>query len=211
MKITKFGHCCFLIEEQNLRILTDPGMYSTEQNDVKDIDVILITHDHNDHLHIDSLKTILKNNPQAKVITNESVGILLEKEGITFTIIEDGQNSLESNVLIEGFGKNHEVIHSSIPQTQNTGYFIANRLFYPGDAFTNPGKQVEILALPVAGPWARLLEVVNYALELKPKVCFPVHDGNLKSPGAAHRIPKNILEPQGTGFIILEIKKEYLF
>jgi len=211
MKITKFGHCCFLIEEQNLRILTDPGMYSTEQNNVKDIDVILITHDHNDHLHIDSLKTILKNNSQAKVITNKSVGVLLEKEGITFTTIEDGQNSLENNVLIEGFGKNHEVIHSLIPQTQNTGYFIANRLFYPGDAFTNPGKQVEILALPVAGPWARLLEVIDYALELKPKVCFPVHDGNLKSPGAAHRIPKNILEPKEIKFTVLEIGMEYTF
>lgn len=56
MKVTKFGHCCLLIEEEGLRILTDPGSYSTRQNDVQNIDVILITHEHPDHLHIESLK-----------------------------------------------------------------------------------------------------------------------------------------------------------
>ncbi|MBI2052837.1 MAG: MBL fold metallo-hydrolase, partial [Candidatus Ryanbacteria bacterium] len=29
MKITKFGHCCLLIKENGVRILTDPGTYST--------------------------------------------------------------------------------------------------------------------------------------------------------------------------------------
>jgi len=211
MKVTKFGHCCLLIEEQNLRILTDPGMYSTQQNDVKNIDVVLVTHEHQDHLHIDSLKIILKNNPLAKIITNKSVGVLLEKEGIVFTLIEDGQNFSEKEVLIEGFGKNHEVIHSSIPQTQNTGYFIANRLFYPGDAFTNPKKQIEVLALPVAGPWMKLSEAIDYAIKLQPKVYFPVHDGILKSFGSAHRIPSQVLEPKGIKFVVLEIDKEILF
>lgn len=43
MKITKFGHCCLLIEEHLLRILTDPGNYNTTP-DVENIDIILITH-----------------------------------------------------------------------------------------------------------------------------------------------------------------------
>ncbi|MCX6731840.1 MAG: hypothetical protein NTX55_02540, partial [Candidatus Parcubacteria bacterium] len=90
-------------------------------------------------------------------------------------------------------------------------YFIANRLFYPGDAFTNPRKQVEILALPVAGPWTRLLDAIDYALEIKPKTCFPVHDGILKSPGTTNRIPPQVLGPKGIKFNILEIDKEYEF
>ena len=209
MKITKVGHCCSLSEEKGIRILADPGMFSIRyQNNVRDIDIILITHDHQDHLHIESLKIVLKNNPRAKIITNKNTGILLKKEGITFDIIEDGQNISEKGVLIEGFGKLHAVMHSSIPQTQNTGYFIANRLFYPGDAFTHPGKNVEILALPVAGPWMKLTEAIDYALELKPKICFPVHEGILVSPGLTHRLPKQILEPQGIQFIILEINQE---
>ena len=211
MKITKFGHCCLLIEENGVRILTDPGMYSTQQDEVKNIDVVLITHEHQDHFHIDSLKAVLKNNPQAKVITNKSVGALLEKDGIVFNIVEDGQNSNEKGVLIEGFGKDHALMHASIPSIQNTGYFIANRLFYPGDAFTNPGKQIEILALPVAGPWMKLPEAIDYALELKPKTCFPVHDVILKFPGSTHRIPLQVLEQKGIKFVVLEIDKEYEF
>lgn len=211
MKITKFGHCCLLIEESGARILTDPGTHSTGQDNVKNIDIVLITHEHADHLHIDSLKTVLQNNPQAKIITNKGVGTLLEKEGIPFSVLEDGQSSTEKGVLIEGFGKDHALMHSSIPPIQNTGYFIANRLFYPGDAFTDPGKQVEILALPVAGPWMKLPEAIDYALELKPKTCFPVHDGILKSPGSTHRIPPQVLEPKGIKFTVLEIDKEYEF
>lgn len=200
-----------LVEENSVRILTDPGTYSTQQNEVKNIDFVLITHEHQDHLHIDSLKTLLKNNPQAKVITNKSVGTLLEKENIAFSVVEDGQNSDANGVLIEGFGKDHALMYSSIPQIQNTGYFIANRLFYPGDALTNPGKQVEVLALPIAGPWMKLPEGIDYAISLKPGACFPVHDGGLKYIGTTNRIPPQILEPLGIKFKILEIDKETEF
>ncbi len=211
MKITKFGHCCLLIEEAGVRILTDPGIYSTQQNEVKNIDFVLITHEHVDHFHIDSLKTFLINNPQAKVITNKSVAALLEKDGIAFNVVENGQNSDANGVLIEGFGESHAIMHVSIPSVQNTGYFIANKLFYPGDAFTNPGRAVEILALPVAGPWMRLSEAIDYALEIKPKTCFPVHEGILKQPGTTHTIPPKVLEPKGIKCVALEIDKEYEF
>src|SRR3989344_5644853 len=50
------------IEENGVRILTDPGTYSTQQSEVKNIDFVLITHEHADHFHIDSLKALLKNN-----------------------------------------------------------------------------------------------------------------------------------------------------
>ena len=84
MKITKFGHCCLLIEENNLRILTDPGNYSTAQNDIKNIDIVLITHEHPDHFHVESLKKLLENNPQAKIITNNGVGALLKELNIEY-------------------------------------------------------------------------------------------------------------------------------
>lgn len=207
MKITKFGHCCLLIEENGLRILTDPGTYSTSQDFIKNIDIIFITHEHQDHLHIDSLKTVLKNNPQAKVITNQSVGSLLDKENIKYELLEKGELS-EKGVIIEAFGEKHAFMHPSIEPIQNVGYFIANKLFYPGDAFTNPNKPVDILALPVAGPWMKLSEAIDYTKELKPRVCFPVHEGILKSPGSTHRIPPTVLEPLGIKFTVLEIDKE---
>ncbi|MDO8627477.1 MAG: MBL fold metallo-hydrolase [Candidatus Diapherotrites archaeon] len=210
MKITKLGHCCLLVKEKELNILTDPGAYSTEQNSLKGIDVVLITHEHQDHCHIESVKKILTNNPNAKIITNKGVAKILENEGIEYELLEHGQNKKFKNVLIEGFGEKHAEMYHGIPLANNTGYFIAGRLFYPGDSFFNLGKQVEILALPVAGPWMKLSEAINYTKELKPKICFPVHDGMLQTDklGPAHSLPKKILSEFEIEFLSIENGKE---
>jgi L-ascorbate metabolism protein UlaG (beta-lactamase superfamily) len=208
MKITKLGHCCLVIKEGDLTILTDPGMFSTSQNKVKGIDIVLITHEHADHYHLESLKEILKNNPKAKVITNSTVGALLEKENISYSIVEEGNKTEEKGIAIEGVGTKHALIHSSIPVSNNTGFFIANKLFYPGDAFTNPKRKVDILALPVAGPWMKISEAVDYALLIKPRVAFPVHDAILVSPGMSHRIPAMVLEKNNITFVPIELNKE---
>jgi len=207
MKVTKYGHCCLLIEVNGLRILTDPGSYSEGQNEVKNIDLILITHEHPDHLHIDSLKQVLKNNPQAKIITNTGVGKLLDVEKIAYEIVDDQKSTTEKNVLIEGFGTKHALMYETLPVVENTGYMIAERLFYPGDAWTNPNRKVEVLALPVAGPWMKIAEAIDYAKTIKPKVCFPVHDGGLKKPGVVHVLPSKVLEPLGIKFKVIEINQ----
>lgn len=194
MKITKLGHCCLVIETKGKRIMTDPGYYSVdEQTKEKNIDFILITHEHVDHFHIDSLKKILENNPDALVITNNAVGKLLDENEIKYKVLEDKTPSEIMSIEIEAHDCKHEEIFEEIGQVQNTAYFINKRLFYPGDALYNPGKPVEILALPVAGPWARIKDAMKYVLDIKPKICFPVHDGGLKSFGTCHRVPTIVL------------------
>lgn len=245
MHITKFGHSCLLVEEKRVRVLIDPGGYSTLQNEVKDIDLILITHEHQDHLDMESLKTILRSSPEAKIVTNGGVGEMLTGEGIEFQQMGDGESVTVKDVLIEAFGKDHAVIHSTIPVIQNTGFFIADRFFYPGDAFVRPyaaeaemvkeapatygrtvahmplsdyvennpflhvqvglPKPVEILALPVTAPWMRSAEAVDYAAELKPQICIPVHDAILKNPQMGHWLAKQILEPMGIEIRVLEL------
>jgi len=205
MKIQKLGHCCLLIEEQNLRILTDPGFFTTEQcKEVEGIDVVLITHEHNDHIHIDSLKDILKNNPDATVITIASVARMLDEAGISYQLTEHGSNTTIDGVLIEAYGQIHACFHPEVPDVANTGFFIANRFFYPGDAFTDPGKEVEILALPVAGPWMKIGEAVDYALALKPKVAIAVHDAVYVNPGLGHRVPNIVLPKHGIEFKVID-------
>ncbi|MBI4225083.1 MAG: MBL fold metallo-hydrolase [Candidatus Sungbacteria bacterium] len=244
MYITKFGHSCLLVEEGGARILIDPGSYSTMQNDVRNVDVILITHEHQDHLDLESLKMILSNNPEAKIVTNDGAGKMLAGEGIEYQEIKDGESTAIKNIPIEAFGRDHAMIHSTIPVIRNTGFFIAKRFFYPGDAFVRPymtetetakeppatyertvahmplsdyardnpflnakvglPKPVEILALPVTAPWMRSAEAVDYAAELKPKICIPVHDGMLKNPDTGHRLAKQILEPMGIEIRVLE-------
>ncbi len=204
MKITKLGHCCLIVEEQGIRILTDPGAWTVAQNSVRDIDVVLITHEHPDHLHIDSVKNILQNNPDVKIYTNSAVGKILEKEPIAFELLEHGQTKTVNGVLLEAYGKLHAPIYPGIEQVQNTGFFVAQRFFYPGDAFFAPEKPVEILALPVAGPWLKMSEVIDYAKEIRPKIAFPVHDGMLKIIGPFHILPKMMLGKIGINFRVLE-------
>ncbi len=201
MKIKKLGHCCLLIEIDGARIMTDPGAWSTAQNDVVGVDIILITHEHQDHLHVGSLQTVLKNNPSAKIFTNTAVGKILSAEGISFTLLEDGGSHTEDAITLEGYGTTHASIYDSLfTPVQNTGYFIQNKFFYPGDAFIVPPKVVDVLALPVCGPWMHIRECIDYAKEIKPRVCFPVHDGMLAIHGPFHMVPKMALEKVGLTF-----------
>ena len=200
MKILKLGHCCLLIETKDKRILTDPGYYTAETHSkLENIDYILITHEHKDHCHIDSLKILLEKNPNAVVYTNSSVGEILNKEGIKSMEISDGEQVSLGGVSVIGIGEKHAEHHSSIPVCENTGFLIDERLWYPGDAFTDPKRKVEILALPVCGGWMKLAEAIDYALMLKPKIVFPVHDGQRLS--SAHKVPEQVLVPQGIQFI----------
>lgn len=205
MKIKKIGHCCLLIRTGELTILTDPGMFSAEQNKIEGIDIVLITHEHADHLHIESVEAIMKLNPRAEVITNSAVGKKLAEKDISFSLLEGRSKITIKGIIVEAFDGRHEEIYEEIGQVQNTGYFIADKLFYPGDSFFDPARPVEILALPVAGPWCRLADATRYGLRIKPKKAFPVHDGNLRSGfvGLAHQIPARVLTENGIEFITL--------
>jgi L-ascorbate metabolism protein UlaG (beta-lactamase superfamily) len=199
MKITKFGHCCLLIEENGARILTDPGNYNATPHP-GDLDAILLTHEHQDHVHVESLREVILENPKATVYTHVGVGKILEDAALTYTIINDGEEVEVKGIPVASFGTEHACICQGLPNVQNTGFYIANKLFYPGDAFHNPNKPIEVLALPVAGPWMKLEEAIDYAKAIKPKVVFPVHDGMLRQEhqlGPTRRIPKMMLEPLG--------------
>ncbi|OHA57012.1 MAG: hypothetical protein A2114_01235 [Candidatus Vogelbacteria bacterium GWA1_51_14] len=200
MKIKKIGHCCLVIKVGAVTILTDPGSYTVEEHSkLEGIDFILFTHEHGDHYHLESLKVILEKNPQAKIYANNSVSDLLEQAGIAYTKIEHQQNFSLAGVEVVGIGEKHAEMHSSIPLSANLGFLIDNKLWYPGDAFTDPEQPVEILALPVSGPWMKIGEAVDYALKLKPKKAFPVHDGTRF--GSAHTIPQRVLTPEGIEFV----------
>lgn len=202
MKITKLGHCCLLIETKGKRILTDPGSYTVEvHSKLTNIDFVLFTHEHQDHFHVESLKIILEKNAQAIIYSNSSVSELLNKEGIAHIQVNDSDSILLGDVSVVGIGEKHAEMHRSIPLSSNLGFFIDSRLWYPGDAFTNPERPVEVLALPVSGPWMKISEAIDYALLLKPKVVFPVHDGTRF--GTNHVLPSKVLPANGIEFIVM--------
>ncbi len=205
MTIKKIGHCCLVIKESGLTIMTDPGAYSSGQENEEGIDILLITHEHQDHLHLDSVETIVKNNLGVVIYTNKGVGKVLKDKGIDYTLLEDGQSIIHQGLEISGHGVKHAIIYPGWPEVINTGYFINKKLFYPGDDFYQPGFAVDALALPVAGPWMKISEAIDYAKAVKPKKAFPVHDG-MFLPGRgslSHRLPAQELPKEGIEFISL--------
>jgi L-ascorbate metabolism protein UlaG (beta-lactamase superfamily) len=211
MEITKFGHSCLLVVIDGVRILLDPGEYSTEQNSLTDLDAVLITHEHRDHLSMESLKEVMKNNLNVKIYTNGSVKAILEKEGVESELIVHGQTLMVNGVSLEGVGKKHAVVVNSIPPAENVGFLIGGRLFYPGDALTLPGKVIEVLALPTAAPWAKMSEIVDYAISVKPHVAFPVHDAILSSPEMMQGLLMKVLQEAEIEFKPVEIGVTYPF
>lgn len=206
MKVKKIGHCCLVIEENGKRIMTDPGGFSSGMEKEEGIDVVLITHEHEDHVHVPSLKAVLEKNPTAVVVGNKSVQTLLQAEGMDCHVLEGVSAAEIAGVPLEAFDCKHEEIFEEIGQVQNTGYFIGERLFYPGDSFGVPGKSVEILALPVGGPWCKIADAVRYALAVKPKVAFPVHDATVRPErmGSVHRVPGKVLVEHHITFVPMQ-------
>lgn len=205
MKITKFGHACLLIEEKDARILIDPGSFSTLQNAVENVDAIFITHEHLDHLSIECLQTILPKSPQAVIYTNPGVGQKLKEAGVSYRLLGDTEKTAIKGVAVEGVGVDHALVYRSLPIVNNTGYMIANRFFYPGDALTLPNRPVEILAYTAIAPWMRIAEGVEYAKAVKPKIAFPVHDGFLKRIASVYyRIPEQEFTKAGIQWVMIE-------
>ncbi len=183
MKISKFGHACLLIEEGQARILIDPGVWSRGFEGLRDLDAVLITHQHQDHLDVGRFEALLEANPEAKVYVDEDSAAVLAKEGTQATVVRGGDRFEVVGVSVEGMGKLHAVIHSSMPDLTDMGYLIANKFFYPGDAWTEPGRSVEVLAMPVGAPWMKIGEGIDYIKAVRPRVAIPVHDAVLSEFG----------------------------
>ena len=211
MKVTKLGHSCLLIEERDTRIITDPGVFTEESRifDLRDISGILITHEHKDHCHVPYVREIVLKNPNAQIFSNKSVCEILSSEGIVSSALEEGEKVLVSDILIEGFGETHATIHKEIPSVRNVGFLIGEKLFFSGDAFVLPSRSVSVLALPIAAPWAKISEVVEYARSVAPKKCFPIHDAILARPEPFYGTAEKLLTEKGIEFFIPRVGEEF--
>ena len=203
MQITKFGHSCLLIEHDGSRILTDPGIFSELPDGLK-IDALVITHTHADHLDLEKIRLLASANPNLRIITNSEVADILAGLPVRPELVEDGAAAKVGNVSVQGFGKTHEEIHPSIPLIKNIAYFIAGRLWFPGDSLMAPPIAIEILALPVVAPWSKTAQTVDFLEGAKPKTVFPIHDGFLKVGGPFYSLSKMWADKIGAEFIELQ-------
>jgi L-ascorbate metabolism protein UlaG (beta-lactamase superfamily) len=204
MRLTKYGHCCLLVEDAGATVLLDPGSFSTGFEGLTGLSAVLITHIHPDHVDVDRLEALLAGNPGAVVVGDAAVAALLGERGIAVRVVADG-DVLDLGVGVAVHGTRHAVIHPDLPPVTNVGYLLADRLFLPGDAFTVPEAAVEILGVPASAPWMRVSEAIEFMRTLAPRLAVPVHE-RFMAP-AALGIVYGLLErlaPAGTTLTVLD-------
>lgn len=181
MKVTKLEHATLVLEKDGKTLILDPGFYTRPMDGYQNVVGIVITHNHDDHVHQDQIDRILKENPDALILgTQEVVERLAPRKA---TAVHHGDFFEVGPFTSEFFGSMHIEIHRSIPLIQNCGVFIDNTLFYPGDNYVTPDRPVKYLACPASAPWLKIGDVMDYIAQVKPEHCFPTHNIHLSEQG----------------------------
>ncbi len=187
MDLTRLGHAALVVETGRTRILLDPGNHSSMWHDTGDLYAILITHQHADHVDVENVGKLFAGNPEARVIVERAVADMLT--GREVEIAEVGDTISIGDISVEVVGGEHAVIHDRIPRVGNVGYVVSEgsgpRVFHPGDSYTTVPSGIDLLALPLSAPWARVAMTVDFANAVAPARAIPIHDANLNDKGRA--------------------------
>ena len=185
MQITHLGHAAVLVEEDDRRILIDPGSFADGWHGTTDLDAILITHQHVDHADPENLPALLDANPDAAVYVEPSV---IDALGLERAVPLGADTSIDlGSVTVAAVGGLHAVIHRDIPQIGNVGLVFTAEgeptFFHPGDSLTAVPAGIDVLGVPLLGPWAALKETVDFVHAVDAPRGFGIHDALLSERG----------------------------
>lgn len=201
MRLTSFGHSCVLVEIADLRVLFDPGTFSDGFEELRDLDAILVTHQHPDHCDPQRFAPLVQANPRARVLLESQTAAQLREQGTlrrdveTLTSGQDiGLDKGSHSVTISPVGQRHAIIHADIPRIDNTGVVLRAdnepSFFHPGDALDADPGPVDILGVPVNAPWCALKETVDFVRRIGAPRFVPIHDGLLGPNGRGIYLPQ---------------------
>jgi L-ascorbate metabolism protein UlaG (beta-lactamase superfamily) len=188
MRLTHLGHACVLVEMADVRLLVDPGTFADDLAGVGDLDAVLVTHQHPDHLDLDRVPTLLKQNPRARVVADRGSIEVLAGLGVEAVAHQPGGMSI-GGVTVTPVGEVHALIHEEIPRIPNVGVRLDAEgepsFFHPGDALDTEPGDVDVLAFPLHAPWQCSRDMVAFLRRVEPRRAVPVHDGLLQPRGRA--------------------------
>lgn len=187
--VTHWGHACIRFEKDDRRLVLDPGGFS-DAAVLVDADAVLVTHEHPDHVDPGTLVPALADRPSLEVWAPAGVVAQLVGAGAPAARVHaaaTGDAFRAAGFDVRVTGERHAVIHPDLPVPDNVAYLVDGAALHPGDSFTPPpaGVAVDLLLVPVAGPWMKLSEAIDYVRAVAPRVAAPIHDAIHSAPGRA--------------------------
>ncbi|MFH1771002.1 MAG: MBL fold metallo-hydrolase [archaeon] len=216
MKLTKLAQSCVLIETKEKRILVDPGSIMFEESLMetfwKNIDVLLITHRHSDHIHLESVKKI-STNPKTKFYTTNEVATTypslkpeIVKEGDVLELHDIKVEVVKSvhgwQPMMKGGGEIYEEVGYIVDDGKKRAYFPGDTLVFPND------YKCDVLFLPAnnhgvcMGPF----EAALWAKDIGPELVIPYHNNNEMLPMNENRVKQELIK-NGLSFRFLKVKE----
>ena len=218
MELTWAGHATAVIDVGGHRIMTDPLLTNrvahlrrrrpVPEAALHDVDVVLLSHVHLDHLHVPSLKRL---RPTARVLTPRGSGRLLVKAGFTnVTEVDVGDTIMHDDIRLRVVPAAHK--HGRGPHSRVTarpvGYVVegdGTSVYFPGDTdlFDEmadlpdlAGGTIDVALLPIWG-WGSTLGVGHLNPEraatatsiIRPGLVVPIHWGTYMPENARRRTP----------------------
>lgn len=207
MRIVHYGHACVVLETDGARVLLDPGVFSEGFDAERELDAVMITHQHFDHLDEKRLPALLRANPGARLYVDPGSADTVRKLGLEHRVVRPGETFDVGGTNVSVVGGQHAVIHAAIPVVRNVGYVVDDGAFYhPGDSFFVPEQKIDVLGLPTGAPWLKAAEAVDFMRIVAPRVAVPIHEAVLANPGMHYGLFTN-LAPEGTEVLVPSLGK----
>ncbi|MDJ0924134.1 MAG: MBL fold metallo-hydrolase [Acidimicrobiia bacterium] len=204
--IKRITDSCLVVTTDDGATLFDPGFHAIETgavdlNDIGDVQRVLITHEHGDHVSPEFVRWIIDRNQDVTVYGNESVAGLLEKDGI------------EVSTDIPHGTSGEDVLHELTPMgtaPPNRSWTIEGVLTHPGDSYA-PTRSAPVLALALLTPWGSATRSLEFARNLAPQQAIPVHDFYLSDLGRKwiYGVAKHVLAKSDIEVVTLDWGESY--
>jgi putative metal-dependent hydrolase len=183
LKITFIKHGSLMFEFDGKIVYVDPVSDYADYSKLPKADIILITHEHADHLDPKAIADVEKKD--TKIVINASAREKLGKG----EIMKNGDERLVASWLkveaVPAYNttSGREMYH---PKDRDNGYvltFGGTRVYVAGDTEDIPElkklKNIEIAFLPVNQPYTMTVAQADKAARMvNPKVFYPYHYGN---------------------------------